>query len=205
MQLDDLSANFPPLPGPPLLERYFLESPLVVVGALLIAAVAGFFILNARGKLGLGAVVAGAGVALAAGVWAMAALIVTERERLADRTRELIDATAIADTGAISPMLAERAEVIVPNLRSYETRGMILAAVEEYPGRQYPIESHSVAETRAVVDGPRTARTQVRVLHSGNAIPGASWWEIEWRRESPDEAWIVDAIRLLWLQGIGNF
>jgi len=204
MQLDDLAPQIVPLPAPPAWERYLLESPVVVLATLGIGAVVALLILNARGRARLGLLISGALVVVAFGVWALAASVVTERELLIARARGLIDATARADVAAIRPMLAERAGVRVGDQTRATTREQILGLVEEYPGGVAIIESHSIAEAQAVIDGERTARTQVRVKHTGPGLPIASWWLIEWRRDEPESPWIVESIEPLWIAGYGN-
>ncbi len=203
MQLDDLAAQIVPLPQAPLLERYLFESPLVPVAVLVIGAVVFFVILNARARLRPAALAGGGLLALAAGVWVLASLVVTPRERLIERAGEVIDATASADTAALGPMLAERAEVRVGDRARYTGRAAILAGVEDYLGGGI-LESHRIADAQAVIDTPLTARAQLRVRHTGSGVPTASWWLIQWRRASPGSPWIVESIEPLWLAGIGN-
>ncbi len=207
MQAENLTPQIVPLPEPSLPERYLFEAPMVPAVVLAIAAIVLFFILNARGKLRAGAIAAVVLLALAGGLWAMAASVVTPREALISRAREVVDATATADTAALRPMLAEGVEVRVGGQLRYTRSGrdIVLGLVEEYPGGSASIESHRLAEWQAVIDGPGAARTQLRLRHSGAGVPSASWWRLHWRRDAPDSPWIVDRIEPLWLAGIGNF
>ncbi|MEZ6242583.1 MAG: hypothetical protein R3B57_06015 [Phycisphaerales bacterium] len=205
MQIDDITPQIVPLPAPPAQGRYLFESPLVVLLALVIAALVALLIFNAQAKLKLGAIVAGAIALLAVGVWALATAVVTPRERLIARAKEVIDATAAADVTRLRPMLAEQSRVRVGGGTIASNRESILTRVADFQGEYHvTIESHRVAEAQAAIDGPQSARTQLRVKHSGPGLPSASWWLIEWRRESEDSPWVAEVIEPLWISGYGN-
>lgn len=205
MQFTDEPARIPPLPQPGLVERLTLESPMALVLSLAVIGLAGLIIFNNRGRAGTGLSVLGVAWLLAGAALLVALLVETPRERLMDRTRELVAALAGVDTNALSGMIDEDATVEVRGVRSFEGRDSIIRGAEQYIGSSTRIESHRVPEIQAVIDGPNAARTQVRVRHSGNSVPPASWWRITWYRVSESEPWVAIEIEPLWITGLGNF
>src|SRR5262249_13267256 len=103
-----------PLPPSPLLERYLFENPWPLVVILVLAAVAAFALLNQRGKVKHGAMVAGTLVIAAAGVWLMARAVVTTRESLRKQTYRLIDAVIRVDA-------ARAGQILEPDAVAYFT------------------------------------------------------------------------------------
>src|SRR5262245_3222985 len=90
-----------PLPSPPFLEHYLLEDPIPLALILLGAAVVTLFVLNRKGKLRRGVAIGAALALAAAGVWALASIVSTNRERAADATDRLVGAAARVDIPAI--------------------------------------------------------------------------------------------------------
>jgi len=204
------------LPVAPLLERWWLESPWMLMGALGLLGVVGFLALSRRGRSreAAGAVILG--LVLAAMVFSVAAMLTTPREGLQRLTRETIAAAAAADTGRLAEVLDAQARVMVLSGAPAVGGGReaILDAVREYPGSRYPIREHSMSAVQAVVDGPNTARTQVRVwvrLNKEQAfydVPIGSWWRLSWRRDPLGGAgawgpWRITSIEMLQLDGFG--
>lgn len=195
-----------PLPGAPLLESVLFERPWVVVVALLVGAVVVLFVFNARGRAKHGAMAAAALALVAAAIWGIAATVVTHRERLEARTRELVEATATADVAALDRILA-------PNARAFYSaapRGMDREAILDWVsinlgGRGgYGIRSHRVPEVQATLDGERVGRTQVRVIVTvadrfGEG-PVDSWWRVDWNLDD-DGTWRPIGIRPLMVFG----
>lgn len=199
------------LPDPPALARYLFESPWVPIALLVVAGVIGFVVLNRQGKARQGVLALGGGVVVAAVLAIVALVVETPREFLIRQTRALVARTAAADTAGVRPFLSDRVTVVcalpVP-LPLPETKQALLDAVQQQLGNTMPIREHSVGGEQASIDGPNTARTQLRVwvtLEREQAVYGGpigSWWKIDWRKEGDD--WRVATITLLQLDGFGS-
>jgi hypothetical protein len=203
----------PQLPSPPLLAANLFESPWIVIVVLLLAGFVAFFILNARAKARHGLAALAAAVLLAGAVWLTASLVTTERERLADRTRALINATANVQLSELRSMLAENAQVRLNGFLLRSSRQSILDDVDRVLAKQYPVKSVSISTPTAVVDGPNSARTQVRVSarvdNMSYDAPVGSWWRIDWRRSlSPtgegEGEWTVAGLEMLQIDYFGD-
>src|SRR5690606_7680261 len=79
-----------PLPDPPPLEWLLLEQPWPLAVALALAGVIGFTLLSRRGRPAAAMAAALACFAAAAGLWGLATSVATERERMAEATRQLV-------------------------------------------------------------------------------------------------------------------
>lgn len=176
----------PKLPSPPLLAHALFESPWGLIAAALIAGLVTFFVLNTRGKAQQGLLVFGAAAFIAFVAWLTSTLITTERERLAARTVDLVNATAAVQTSELRAMLAENAQVKLNGYVFRTSRQAILDDVDRVLAKQYPVKSVSLSSPTAVIDGPNSARTQIHVSARVNNMmyDGAigSWWRIDWRR-----------------------
>lgn len=177
----------PSLPLPPPIERYLLESPWIVIGALVMAGIIALFIFNQRSKARLGLLALLIAFVLAAAVFVTSTLVTTERERLDARTRELITLTAKAELGALRPILSENVQVRLGGVPFRSGRDAILSDVDRLLAKQYPISSIDISEVQCTIDGPNVARSQVHVRAKSSAAmydaPAGSWWLIDWRRD----------------------
>lgn len=200
------APDFEPLPGPPLYERFLFEQPWPLIAVLLAVAVVGWWILAQRGRARASWVTPLVCLAAAAGVWLLATLVTTEREQLADRSRELVDALAEVDLNRVEGMLDSRVSLYLFDAPDGRNKQAILSAAEEYLGRRYTLVSHQVHDVRAQVRGQGLGRTQVRVeaTAEGSRTPNMSWWQLDWVRSSPDEPWRVSAIEPLWIRGLAD-
>lgn len=203
----------PKLPDPPFLTHYLLESPWGLIVLLLLAGFAAFFVLNARAKARQGLAALASAVLLAGIVWLASSLVTTERERLADRTRTLINATAGVQLSELRTMLAESAQVRLNGFLFRSSRQSILDDVDRVLAKQYPVKSIAISTPTAVVDGPNSARTQVHVSARVNNMtydaPVGSWWRIDWRRDiSPTGEgtgeWTVVNLEMLQIDYFGD-
>lgn len=197
--------NIPPLPPPPLLTSLLLEHPAPLVGALGIAAVVAFAILNARGRARQAGIAGLALLLAAAGLYTLATLIQTDREKISEETKALIGAAAHADSRALDAQMA-------PTCRLYTSlpipeftvpsdglgKAAILDGVVKAMGQQHHVDEAAVLELQAAIDGPTSGRTQVRVRTTIDKVPVFSWWRITWQRGS-DGDWKAAAIEPLHL------
>jgi hypothetical protein len=194
------AAEIPPLPSPPILERLLLERPLPLVAVLVLLAVVAWWVLSRRGE-GRKAWPAGAGLlALAAGVWVLAASVETTRERLAAMTAGLVRAVATGDARAVDAALLESAELTYPLAPTGVGKAAILGLVRDDMRSRYQVREHEVVATHASLDSATTARVQVRVyvLPADYGFPVYSWWLVSWAKD-PAGAWRVSDVRSLWI------
>lgn len=203
-QLDFMGgANIPPLPGAPLIERFFLTNPWPMMVIMAIAAIAVFVVLNARGKIKVALISAAVLLAAAAAIVLVATLIQTDREHMQARTRELVKAVAEVDRPALESLFSDDLTIRVFRVPPDADKDQIIAAVETQIGRLYKVNDYAVLEVQATLDGPRVARTQTRVRVGSDmgAIP--SWWRLDWVLEN-DAVWRVRRIEALWIPGVPN-
>lgn len=188
------------LPGAPLIERLTLENPWALITFLVIAAAVTWIVLNRAGKQ-LRAFQAAAGlVLLAVGFWVLAAQVTTDRETTKLRTRQFVQAVAKADVQGVE-------EVLAPDARLYKVVGgddgvpldVILSQLHNFrPGATYEIGQAAILDLQSTIDGPKVARTQVRVrVTPVNGGPVFAWFKLDWRR-LPDGSWQAKGIELLW-------
>lgn len=196
-QIQGLAQPPPRLPAPPLLEHALLENPLPLAGGLVVLGVVSAYLLNQRGRAGLAAAVGAGLICVAVGVYALAAMIRTDREAVREATVRLVDAVARVDEPAMRLLLAEDvglfaharlAEVSAPPTGL--DREQIIRAVHATIGDQYRITEHRAAEVESALTGPDAAHSQlrVRVVLEGWNVAHNSYWQLRWRREG-DGAW----------------
>ena len=191
----------------PLAERIFLEQPLplafafVVLGLLLAA----WYLRRAEPKRALfGLIPIGLGVAL----FLIGHFVTTDRQRVADTTRDLISAIASPDPGVLRQALSDGAEIRAHTMRwrkedliELVRRAEAADGAYDIPPR-FTVESYRIRQVRAALDSPTIARTQVNVTATANGRPQATWWELDFDR-TPD-GWKVRTVTLKWLAGLGN-
>lgn len=204
----DLAPNLPPLPEPPALERYLFETPWPTAILIALGAVAVAYALNRSGKGRPAAWTALGGLLVAAGVVITGLVVTTDRERVADACRELVDATA-----AIAP---ERLDLILhPDVRATTRFGSAHGSgpVVDFVRRRLPgagISSARVLEVNAALTAGDLATTQVRVRVESDVAPPNSWWRVDWQRdasadpEDPAHGWRATRIEPLWILGVPN-
>lgn len=202
----------PALPSPPVVSRLLMEEPLLMTGILIVLAVAGFVVFNARGKVKQAIAVGAIGFLLAAGVQVLAAMTETPREKMIKATTALVTATAHADGSRLSPLLDPNVHLSNGRNVSYwpagadsADRSEVLEKVQKYLGNEYPLEECAVLETQAVVDGPGVGRSQVRVRATTTGpfkVPVVSWWRVDWKMGK--DGWVATGIEPLDL-GIAGF
>ena len=184
-------ASVPRLPPPPLAARWLLEQPLPLVGFLAGAAILAWFVLNRSGKNRAALGAAGGLVALAAGVYVLAATVQTTREQLIDRTRTLVDRVIKVDVPGVEPMLDETFTVRARPIGRQEA----LNLVAQYLGGKFAVKDYQINQALATIDGPTVARTQIHVratpVDSPYPGPLGSWWLLHWQKDERDGEWRV--------------
>jgi hypothetical protein len=199
-----------PLPGPPVLQHYVLESPSLLV-AVLVAGGLATLAVGRRSARARWVPLAGTALVLAGVVvLALAAVVRTDREAVEGATRELVRATAALDQPAMDALLADDVQLLtdleVPGLArlSRLDKGGILSQSRRALGHDFPLESASVPECRAEITGRNVARSQVHVRanFAGWGVPHNSWWVLDWRRDPG--RWRAITIRPVSMDGGGR-
>lgn len=198
------------LPSPPWIESTLFESPwtgMVVLGA---AGAVLFWWFNRMQQGRTGAIVLGAALAAAAGLFLTARFVTTERERLMNLTETLVATVAKADVDRLPSLLAPDVRVMIFG----RDRGFTAQSLPRWvdnmmrPGTgMYAIRDYSVGEIAATIDGPNVARTQCRVRVTAESYPitSGSWWRITWRKDGAgagSDAWKVTQIDVLQLDQV---
>jgi hypothetical protein len=188
----------PPLPDPPALAHYLLESPLLVISVLLIAAVVTYMALSS--KKPARARQAGAGlIALALCVWAVAFFVETPREQAISLTKQLVTDVASGNTKGVDAALASKATLYTDARPDGQSKDFILSKVDTFFGPKglYPIQDHALLEAQAYIATPSLAQVQMKVrVTPKDGIPTLSWWQLD-MAPKPGGGWEVTGIKYL--------
>lgn len=191
----------PPVPSvapTPLIERWVTGSGIPGAMLALGLAVIAYLALSRSGRARMAFPVA-AGLCLIGGiVLGVGQLVVTPRESLRRAARSLVEAAVVADKPALTALLHPDARVRT-RFASAEGRDRILPLTDQAAAR---ITGHEVRAVRVDLRGPRVARTQVRISLTADTLPPASWWAVDWQKDTPDGAWVVTNIEPIWIQGM---
>jgi len=191
-----------PLPNGPILDRFLFESPLLLTTVLAISGLVILFALNRRGEARKGLTAFAVCFALAVGAYLAGSLVLTERERLKEATRDLVASVAEVDVASLDELLAENVSFRYRNARGGLDKSATIAEVERYLGGAYKVQEHEVLELQATIDSSNVARTQVNVRVTVDVLgTHPSWWRLDWRLE-PGGRWRVTGIEPLhpWLR-----
>lgn len=204
----------PTLPETPILERLLFEAPLIPTGVLAVGVLIALSLAMKSQKRTPPLIAAGVMLVLAVVLPVVASMVTTEREVLAERAEEFVEAVATVDGTALQGVLTETVSLspsdnaasvaarYVPRIKGQDK---IIAAVQGAQARfgspERFVSSHKVLETRAALESKNTGRTLVRVRVEG---PGGeylnhSWWDITWKRSN--ETWLASRIEAIWIQG----
>ncbi|MEM7756063.1 MAG: hypothetical protein AAF297_10555 [Planctomycetota bacterium] len=190
-----------PLPEPGVVEQYLFGGSVLLWGALLAAGLVALVGLATRGKAKQGVLIGGGFFVVAIAAWALAQFVTTEREALMDRVSGLVATTAAANADGLGPYLDEEIRLSIRGFGVDMPRDRILSLVRTQLGGAYRIESHTVLERQAVIDGPGTARTQVSVRVDGPSFGRVgSWWAIDWQDRG--DGWRAVSIEALYIPGV---
>lgn len=181
-----------------MLTRYLLEDPwpaVVVLGCVAFA----LLVTGMRRNRGAWHVAAGVAALAAGGVYVLAATVQTDRERVEQRTRELVAATAPLDAPTLRQLIDDQATVTLPGGEPLRLAGVLsdelISAVD-----RFAVESQSIRglHVEAPQPGAATARLDVRTVLGGDVhYPVRTEWLITWRR-GDDGRWRVAAVQ--WLE-----
>lgn len=193
------------LPAPPLPVDWLLERPLPLLIVVVSVGVVATMILASRAEARRALIAVLVTLGVAGGLYALARLVVTERERVMLQTRALIDGVARADAASVDAVLGERVLLSTNGESVDRNRDWLLEVTAGLTGE---IERHSITPRGVSLDDPMPnharSRVSVSTTFSSNArVPAGtigSSWELSWKRDS-DGRWRVTAIDCLSLAG----
>jgi hypothetical protein len=192
-------------PSPPFLTHYLLENPWPLVIILLAAAV-GLFIAGGRRREVRIQRFAAIPVILAIVMPFLAGWIVTAREQVAQRTRDLAEvAQTPIDTNHMGEFLRPHVEVKMLGFdKDYDRDGLL--AMAERGNRRYRFSAHRITDLHVYVnrDHSDAAQSYVRMRSElggrGQSGPGFTSWVLTSRRDDEDR-WLLAGIEWIDLNG----
>ena len=181
-------------PNPPMWENLLLENPWPLGGVALAAGVALFVVGGRQGRGSLQLASLGC-VALAGGIFALTHFVVTDRERLQQKSRDIVDAFA-------EPFDAELLQSrVTDDVTLFDWRVGHLVDVAERASGTARVTRYHVRPVRVEQDGPHHARTGISVIGRMRHRAGESAFNIQaifhWRR-TPEGQWRLYRVRRLW-------
>ncbi|MBS0190954.1 MAG: nuclear transport factor 2 family protein [Phycisphaerales bacterium] len=192
----------PPLSEPLTLSILLFEQPWIFMLCSLLAGLLAALFMRRRGEPSKGIVFLLCGAFAAGAFFALAKLVVTDREQIARRSQELLRATAKVDLPALESLLDPGARMIYFRAPAGLDKPGIIAAVRTDLGQTYRVKDWAIQELQIAPsrDLPDRMNTQMRVRVTPEAwnFPHVSWWAIEWRRSG--NTWQAVAIRPLAIQ-----
>lgn len=179
------------LESPPFVQSVLFENPWpLVIVLVLIAFVLLFVWRGRRGSKPL--IISGALLVAALGVYVTAALVVTEREHLQERTRELVQRAGVGSTARVRDMFHGHGVLVGPDGSVWYNP--VEAALVEFDSvkRRYTM-MHTIRSVQAEHLGGNRGRTLLSVssrVHEmdNQAVP--SQWLFVWERGA-DGQWLV--------------
>jgi len=190
------------LAPPPLFERLLFEDPAALVATCilvgLVLLIHGNRRMNRRVMLGGVAAIALAGV-----FYALASLVVTTREHLKDRTREMIALTAPLDVPRFADILGPRVTLSGPGGDIWLHREQIVQQLEAAVKR-YKVSDQSISDLTAETRGDSIGLTELSLRTTLDsemgAMPITTRWLFAWAKQ-PDGKWRVNDVKWLLFQG----
>ncbi len=183
---------------PPLWEYLLLEEPFDLVLALGLPMVL-ILLLAIYWRRKNPALVAAAGLAVAMGVYLLAAVVVTDREQLLDQTKTLIAATKPLNWPVIDGMVSPQVIITKSDGQSWMSRQQMQVSLQNYD-----VVGHDIVAIDAGITESGTGISMCE-LHSRFKIePRAvcvSSWQLTWRKLH-DASWEVVEIQCLKVQGV---
>ncbi len=195
-------ADLPQIANPPLFDRLIFESgtttALIILAAALVMAVV--LLKAAKSKPAL--LVFVAGILGATGVFTASTLVVTQREHITDRLKQLVAAVDNADTQSLEELLHESVQVRT-RFGGATTRAGVVRLVTT---RAAPAVSQiRTSEIKVGLSGQRLARSMIKIKAQSEGPLGTSIWQIDWSRPTEEtNQWVATHIEPLWIQGVSN-
>ncbi|HEX8876857.1 MAG TPA: hypothetical protein VF777_08925 [Phycisphaerales bacterium] len=201
MQSNVPGLNDPqPLPEPSLLPVLLFEQPWLLLALVLIVALVGSMWQRRAGSFKGAFAWLGAGIAACAGVYLVARAVVTDRERVALATNDLVGATASVNPTRLNELLDESVRLTYFRAAGGLDKTGTIAAVQRELGQTYKVKDWMIQELQVAADGADRMKTQVRVrvTPADWTFPHISWWAIDWKKSG--EAWRATSIKPLSIQ-----
>ncbi len=137
-------------------------------------------------------------LALGLGVYGLAALIVTDREAITERSHQLVRATSPADEAAFTELFTPTAVLLGPEGNFWDDLDPAFVAGEI---RQHGVQDNTArsvdAWTRSATQGISLLDVSSRV----NGYPVRTTWEVVWTRPDDGGPWRIASMRwLTWNQ-----
>ncbi len=197
LQIPDPPAPLNEPIGPGVL---LFEQPWLLMVLVLFAGLAASWWLQRHGSGGRAASALLAGIALAGGLWLLARIVVTDREEVMTRTRQLVGATAKARTSELAGLLDDRVRLQYFRAPAGLDKQGVLCAVEADLGQTYRVTEWALQEFQAVRESDTRMHTQIRVRVTPEAwnFPHVSWWAVDWEKRG--SVWKAVAIRPIVIQ-----
>lgn len=179
----------------------FVDPVLAMAGVVLVGALV-FLALRSRGLVWKGFVAFCIALVLAGGLFVTSRVVVTDREALSERARELVAGVAGGDEVLMRRLLGAQVRVQTRFGGAQGVEGVVSLVGSRVPGL---VVSHRVPEVRADLPGPRVGRTMIKVRIEGSMVPSSSWWMVHWMRDDETTAqWRATLIEPVWIQGVSN-
>lgn len=197
LQLPDAPT---PLAEPLTFSILFFEQPWIFMALALLAGFIASWWMKRKGELSKSVVMLLCGALLAGAFFSLSKFVVTERERIGWRSRELLNATASANTTVLATLLDRDARLNYFKAPGGLNRDGILEAVQADLGRAYRLKDWSIQELQIAEASPGNVATQMRVRVTPEAwnFPHISWWAVDWKKGG--ETWRVVKIQPLSIQ-----
>lgn len=188
------------LSPPPLWHEWLFENPWPPIIALITIAVV-LRLISTRSRQPRLTYAAIGVLLLAVGLYLLAMFIVTDRERLMDRTEQLVAATAPLDSSAIDALIARGAIVTGPDGEPWVEYDAIQPELHRAVDR-HGVAEHAIRGLTAEVTTKVRGRTllSLSTTTSDLGLPIRTQWLITWRKEA-DNQWRVIELRWLEFQG----
>lgn len=190
----------PPLPEPSMVPVLLFEQPWLLLAAVLVVALVGSMWQRRAGSLkGAFGWLAG-GLVVCGVLYLTARLVVTDRERVALATNELVGATAGVDAARLGELLDESVRLTYFRASGGLDKAGTIAAVQRELGQTYKVKDWMIQELQVAADGADRMKTQVRVrvTPADWNFPHISWWAIDWKKSG--ETWRATGIKPLSIQ-----
>jgi hypothetical protein len=196
----------PPLPEPPVLERYLFEQPWMPLGVLVLVGLVSLFWMQHRGQAKRGGVIAGICLVLAGGLALLATLVETSRERARLATDVLVAAVAQGDGETLRRELTPDARVFHAKAPAV---GVSRDDIADFVSRNfsstgmYRVSDRKIEQFQAaeLADGRVQVQVKVRVTSPAANLPVRAWLKMDFVSDETKTLRCsgIEAIHIQWL------
>ena len=197
MQFSDISN----LPGPPLLERFFLVEPIPTGAAVLLVGLLLFEVLRRKRRERLAMLAIGIGIVGAAAIVAIGMAVVTPYERVRQATARFVELASAGKRDEIEDMLGGRFGLVLAEGDRPRDADWMLDRVE-WAGQV--VVSNQQVWRGGDVRTPNSIRTRMtlrtEVAFRTISDRQASTWDFTWQRD-PSGQWKLTRLEAVSLAG----